>query len=274
MASGLKERLTRQASGESDLGFDPMGKDEPRLVFIMLDLIDPDPNQPRKSLGDTSELAESIQEHGVINPIIVEVTGKGRYQIIAGERRFAACQSLELPTAPCIVRTVAEQSRLTLQLIENLQRKDLHPVEEAQAFKRLMDEFNLTQRELAARVGKSLAAINQTLRILDFNPEMLANIQTSEHASKSVLLEIAKEPDLGRQQMLWQQAQDGQLTVREARATKRKEPSGNSRKKKATLELAEATVIIRFRIGDATPDRICEALELAISNHRSQFPGF
>ena len=142
MAAELKDRLARQAAGDTDLGFDPLGTDEARLVSILLDLIDPDPQQPRKTIGDLTELALSIREHGVINPIIVEVSGSGRYRIIAGERRFAACRSLGLRTVPCIVRTVADQSRLILQLIENLQRKDLHPVEEARAFKRLSGSLN------------------------------------------------------------------------------------------------------------------------------------
>jgi len=270
MATGLKERLARQASGDSDLGFDPLGMDESRLVSIKVELIEPDPNQPRKNLGDVSELAVSIREHGVINPLIVEVAGSGRYRIIAGERRFAACRSLGLQTVPCIVRTVAEQSRLTLQLIENLQRKDLHPVEEARAFKRLMDEFNLTQRELAQRLGKSLAAVNQTLRILDLKAEVLSDVQTSELASKSVLLEIAKESDPARQQALWKQAQTGELTVRKARSGKRSVSPARQTAAKATIELAEAKIAIRFRAGKATPDRVCEALELALSLQRSQ----
>src|SRR5580658_8430020 len=268
MAATLKDRLARQASGDTDLGFDPFGAEEPRLVSILLEFIDPDPDQPRKSLGDLAELASSIRELGVINPIIIEVVGSGRYRIIAGERRFAACRSLGLTTAPCIVRTVAEQSRLILQLIENLQRKDLHPVEEARAFKRLLDEFNLTQRDLAQRLGKSLAAVNQTLRILDLNSEVLADVQTSEHANKSVLLEIAKEPDQARQLTLWQQAQTGELTVRKARARKRGESPATHKAAKATLELAEAKVMIRFRAGEATPDRVCEALEMALSLQR------
>jgi ParB family transcriptional regulator, chromosome partitioning protein len=270
MAATLKDRLARQASGDADLGFDPLGTDEPRLVSILLNLIDPDPNQPRKALGDISELASSIREHGVINPIIVEIAGTGRYRIIAGERRFAACRSLGLNTMPCIVRTVLEQSRLILQLIENLQRKDLHPVEEARAFQRLMDEFNLTQRDLARRLGKSLAAVNQTLRILDLSSELLADVQTSEHANKSVLLEIAKEPDQARQLTLWQQAQTGELTVRKARAAKRSASPASQKAAKATIELAEAKVVVRFRAGEATPDRVCEALELALSLQRSQ----
>jgi len=270
MAAALKDRIARQAAGDTDLGFDLLGTDEARLVSILLDLIDPDPQQPRKTVGDLTKLASSIREHGVINPIIVEVSGSGRYRIIAGERRFAACRSLGLRIVPCIIRTVADQSRLILQLIENLQRKDLHPVEEARAFKRLIDEFKLTQRDLAQRLGKSLAAVNQTLRILDLKAEVLADVQTSEHASKSVLLEIAKEPDRERQLTLWQQAQAGELTVRKARARKGSASPSGQRAAKATIELAEAKVTIRFRSGQATPDRVCEALELALSLRRNQ----
>jgi ParB family chromosome partitioning protein len=244
--------------------------DEPRLVSILVNLIDPDPNQPRKTLGDLAELASSIREHGLINPIIAEVAGSGRYRIIAGERRFAACRTLGLTTVPCIVRSVAEQSRLILQLIENLQRKDLHPVEEARAFKRLMDEFNLTQRDLAQRLGKSLSVVNQTLRILCLPDAMLADVQTSEHASKSLLLEIAKESDHVRQQTLWQLAQTGSMTVRKARAAKRSPSPASQRTTKATIELPEAKVFIRFRAGQATSDRICEVLELALSMQRGQ----
>jgi len=270
MAVGLKERLARQASGDTDLGFDPLGADETRLVSILLELIDPDPHQPRKTLGDLSELAASIREHGVINPVIVELAETGRYRIIAGERRFAACRTLGSQTVPCLVRTVAEQSRLTLQLIENLQRKDLHPVEEARAFQRLMDEFNLTQRDLARRLGKSLAAVNQTLRILDLNPEVLADVQTSEQVSKSVLLEIAKESDLARQQTLWQQAQTGQLTVRQARTGKRSASPARQVGAKASIHLPDAKIAIRFRTGEATPERVCDLLELALATQRSQ----
>jgi ParB family chromosome partitioning protein len=270
MALALKERLARQAAGESHLAFDPTGRDEPRLATLPLALIDPDPNQPRKHLGDVADLASSIREQGLINPLVVEVVAGGRYRLITGERRFAACRSLGLTTAPCIVRTVAEHARLAMQIIENIHRKDLHPVEEARAFKRLMDEFNLTQRDLAARVGKSVAAINQTLRILDLEPGLLAVVQTSEHATKSVLLEIAKEADPTRREMLWQQAQAGELTVQRARLAKQNGSRKTPKKARSVIELPEATVAVKFRSGEATGDRVCEALELALSNQRSQ----
>lgn len=270
MAATLKNFLAQKASGDSSLQFDPLGAEEPRLVFISTELIDPDPNQPRKHQGDLTELATSIREHGVINPIIVEVGSTGRYQVIAGERRYAACRQLGLQTVPCIVRTVLEQSRLTLQLVENIQRKDLHPVEEARAFKRLIDEFNLTQRDLASRLGKSLATINQTLRLLDMNSQLLADVQTSEQANKSVLLEIAKEDDPARQSELWQQAKAGQLTARGARKQKSGISSSKSRKASCTIELPDAKIVIRFSSGEPAPERICAALESALSIQRSQ----
>src|SRR5262245_57230889 len=122
MATALKDRLARQASGGTELDFDPTGRDEPRMLLLSLSLIDRDPNQPRRDLGDLADLALSIQEHGVLQPILVESTAGGRFRIVAGERRFAACQSLRMETIPCIVRTVEPQSRLALQLIENIQR--------------------------------------------------------------------------------------------------------------------------------------------------------
>jgi len=265
MALALKDRLARQAAGETQLTFDPTGRDEPKLDSLPLHLIDPDPNQPRKNLGDLADLALSIREHGVLQPLIVEAVEGDRYRLLTGERRFVACQRLGLERVPCIVRTVAQQSRLALQLIENLQRKELHPLEEAQAFKRLMDEFNLSQRDLAKRLGKSLGSINETLRLLGLDPDLLAVVRTSEQASKSVLLEIAKETDLTRQRELWAQAQAGQLTVRGARSSKNETTARKARGAMVSLALPEARVVIRFAEGAATPGRVRAALEQALT---------
>ena len=263
MAFNLTERLARQASGTSLLAFDPTGRDEPQLAVLPLKFIDRDPEQPRRNLGVLTDLALSIQQHGLLNPIIVEPLSGGRYRILAGERRFAACQSLGLETAPCIVRTVEEQSRLALQLIENMHRRDLSPVEEAHGLRRLMEEFNLSQRDLAQRVGKSVGDVNQTLRILDLDPAILADVQTSEHTSKSLLLEIAKEADPVKQRDLFQQAQAGQLTVRAARASKKSE--GKAKVPSITIPLPDATVVVRFADGESTRERAGEALRAAAS---------
>ena len=263
MTSHSKERLPGQSSGTSLLSFAAAEFGEPQLVTLPLTAIDPDPNQPRRTLGDLTDLALSIRQHGLLNPIIVEVAAAGRYRILAGERRFSACKSLGLDKVICIVRTVEEQSRLALQLIENMHRKDLSPVEEAQGMRRLMEEFNLTQRDLAQRVGKSLGAVNQTLRILDLDPELLAGVQTSEPMSKSVLLEIAKEADPQRQRELWEQAQAGRLTVREARTSK---PRGSvSKAHTVTIALPAATVVVRFASGEPTSEQVAEVLRGAVA---------
>lgn len=151
--AGITDRLARQVAGQTHLSFDPVGRDEPKLVSLACRLIDPDPNQPRRDLGKLDELAESIREHGLINPLVVEPLASGRYRILAGERRFVACRQLGLETVPCIARTVADHARLALQLIENLHRKDLNPLEKARGFKRLMEEFHLKPARPGAARG-------------------------------------------------------------------------------------------------------------------------
>jgi ParB family chromosome partitioning protein len=265
MALALKERLALQAAGNTQLTFDPTGRDEPRLAVLPLRLIDPDPNQPRQDLGDLANLAASIQEHGIIQPLIVEAVAGGRYRLLAGERRFTACRSLGLESAPCVIRTVAEHSRLALQLIENLHRKDLHPVEEAGAYQRLMAEFNLQQDELGRRLGKSATSICETLRILDLNPEVLAQVRTSEVATKSALLEIAKEAEPTRQQALWQRVQAGRASVAELRAERRRKSPSAKRPTVWKSPVGDATVMVQFRRGEVTPERVTAALEGALA---------
>jgi len=262
MASTLMDRLARQASGDQQLSFDPTGKDQSHLLELPLAAIDPDPNQPRRDLGNLTDLALSIREHGLIQPIIVEPTATQRYRILAGERRFAACKSLGWDSLPCIVRSVEEQARLTLQIIENIHRQDLHPLEEARALRRLMDEFNLSQREVARRVHRSPAAVNQILRVLDLPLAMQASAHELAPTNKSVLLEIAKERDPTRQQVLWDQAKAGELTVRKARPPKPATPKPVNRL--STIELDDVTIRVEFHSGEASDQRALEALTVAL----------
>lgn len=267
MALSLKDRLARQSSGATELSFNPTAPDEPQLVSLPMSVIDADPNQPRQHLGNLADLALSIREHGVLQPIIVETMPNGRYRILAGERRFAAARNLKLATILCIVRTVAEQSRLALQLIENLQRQNLHPVEEAQAIKRLGIEFSLTDVELAKRLGKSKSDISQTLRILDLPDPLLEKVQTSELPSKSVLLEIAKETDPERQAQLCELACEGKLNTQQARAERKRRTVPKVASRRVTIKLEPATVVIQFHEGDSSPERVRAILELALQQH-------
>lgn len=140
---------------------------EERISQIPVDRIKPNPHQPRASFDHESleDLTNSIKEHGILQPLILVSAGND-YQIITGERRWRAAQLLNLATVPAVVRELKDQQKLELALVENIQRQDLNPIEEAVAFQRLIDEFNLTQEEVSKRVGKSRSAVTNILRLL------------------------------------------------------------------------------------------------------------
>src|SRR5262245_59325519 len=248
MAS-LKARFERIAEGKTTLGFDPLANDTARLAQVRILDIERDAKQPRKDLGNLDDLKSSIREYGVLQPLIVSPLDERRYLLIAGERRLTAAAQLGLGTIPALIRSVQDHQRLELQLIENLHRKDLNPFEEAQGYQRLIDEFNLTQDQVARQVGKSIASINQTLRILDLPDEIRENFQTSENISKSVLLEIAKQPSVQQQLVLWQQAKKGHLTVKRARAQKVRASAQRIPPSSYRIRTTHATVTVQLHSG-------------------------
>jgi ParB family chromosome partitioning protein len=148
-----------------------------RIQQIRLDQIVPSPLQPRTEFRDDqlSDLVDSIRERGIIQPLIVRLAG-GKYELIAGERRMRASLEVGLSEAPVIVRKASDQEVLELALIENLQRADLNPIEEAAAYSRLSKEFRLTQEEIAKRVGKSRAAVANAMRLMELDPEVQAHL--------------------------------------------------------------------------------------------------
>ena len=154
-----------------DESFDPTAAQDDKvseLRHIKLEEIFADPDQPRRSFDEIalSELAASIAEHGILQPIVV-TPQKGGYQIVAGERRYRAAKIAGLAKVPALVRTLSNQHKLELSLIENLQRRDLNPLETATAYLKLRDQFNLTLDEIGQRVGgKSVSTISNTLRLL------------------------------------------------------------------------------------------------------------
>jgi len=137
------------------------------VTEVSIGSIRPNPHQPRASIRDQDlvELAASIEEHGIIQPLVVSGTPDG-YQLIAGERRWRAARLAGLPTVPVLVKDVAPSEMLELALVENLQRSDLNALEEAMAYRQLTEEFELTQEQVARRVGKSRVAVSNTLRLL------------------------------------------------------------------------------------------------------------
>jgi ParB family chromosome partitioning protein len=158
------------------------------IVELPLDVIYPNPDQPRRVFdeGALRDLAASIREHGIIVPIIVNKDDNGKYMIIAGERRFRAARMAGLTAVPTVIKEYTPAQVEEIALIENLQREDLNPIEAAFAMKRLMEEYHLTQEELAVKIGKSRPAITNTLRLLSLPPAILQYVSdgtlTSGHA--------------------------------------------------------------------------------------------
>jgi ParB family chromosome partitioning protein len=162
--------------------------------LLPIDQVDPNPHQPRQVMGDLSELMASISEKGIIEPIIVR-RRHGRFQIIAGERRYQAAVQLGLPEVPAVIRDVDDAEVVELALVENLQRKDLTAFEEAEALGQLSDQASLTHDELAKRLGKSRTAITESLA-LNQMPEEVRNLcRLADIHSKSLLLQIVRQSD-------------------------------------------------------------------------------
>ncbi len=161
--------------------------------FAPIDSIVPNPRQPREAMNedDLQDLANSIREHGILQPLIVTLESlSGTYTLIAGERRLRAAKMVGLDKVPVIVRTATEQERLELALIENVQRADLSPLETAEAYHKLADDFNLSHEEIATRVGKGRVAVTNTMRLLKL-PEQakkaLVQGQISEGHGRALL---------------------------------------------------------------------------------------
>lgn len=283
--AGLNEKFSQHAKGlgtaSTALAF---AAPKAALSELLLTQIEPDPEQPRRHLGDLSELAASIREVGVIQPIIVTVVGYERYRILAGERRFSATRQAGLDRIPAIVRSVDEQRQLEIQLVENLHRKDLNPLEEALTYRRLLSEFRLTHEELGRRLGKTQVSVTETLKALDLPEQIQKEALSSEGAgggvSKSILLEIARRPR-SEQLRLWEEAKQGGLTVRKIR-TARKRPSKSANAKKGatrhgagfrypiTLKEHDAQVTIDFSAPHARLENIVSALEEALAIEKAR----
>jgi len=152
-------------------------KEKELVIEMDIESLTPNLFQPRKNFDKEKmeELKGSIKKHGIIQPIVVRKMANG-YEIVAGERRLKAAKEIGLKKIPAIIKTFNNEKSLEIALVENIQREDLNPVEQANAFKRLIDEFNLTQQELAGVTGKSRALVTNTIRLLKLNPEIQKNI--------------------------------------------------------------------------------------------------
>ena len=205
MAKGLGRGLSALFSDtEEDYG-KAQAETEELTTQVPISKIFPNPDQPRKIFDENAlnDLAKSIKEHGVISPLIVNKADDGTYMIIAGERRYRAAMRAGLEFLPVIVRSLSPREIQEISLIENLQREDLNPIEAAYGMKRLMDEYDLTQENLAERIGKSRPAIANTMRLLTLAEEVIALVRDGKlsagHARTLVPLPKESQVELARE---------------------------------------------------------------------------
>ncbi|HHX59106.1 MAG TPA: ParB/RepB/Spo0J family partition protein [Candidatus Moranbacteria bacterium] len=229
----------------------PFENEKKNITEIKVSLIEPNRAQPRKSFDEEQlkALSDSIKEHGLIQPIVVMPSAGGFYKLVAGERRWRAAKMAGMKTIPAIVRECEEKDAAEIALIENLQREDLNPCEEAEGYLYLMEKFNMTQEQVGERLGKSRSAIANAVRLLSLPENILSMVRegliSGGHARAILSLETEKE-----QQELAERIIKEKISVREAE----KEASGRKKKtskkaKEKLPEIVEIESIISSRLG-------------------------
>jgi ParB family chromosome partitioning protein len=192
--------------------------------MIPLDKIRPNPDQPRKMLGDLSELIESIKQKGVLEPLLVRyVPRDDEYHIISGERRYHSSRAAGLREVPCIEKIADDAETLELALIENMQRKDLTPFEEAEGLYRLAEQFDYTHDDIAKKIGRSRSSVTETLSLRTIPEPIRKRCADRGILSKSLLLQVARQPNEKKMLEAVQRIVQGGLTRDEARRERREE---------------------------------------------------
>ena len=212
-----------------DALFNENATDEKGVVTLRLSEIEPNRNQPRTNFDEDAlaELADSIEKHGLIQPIVVRPTSSGVYQIVAGERRWRACRMAGLSEVPVVIKELDDQKYFEIALIENLQREDLNAVEEAHGYKTLIDVYSLTQEQVAESVGKSRSAVTNALRLLNLNDNALEALKNGQITAGHARAILAAEDDEMATAML--KAALAGASVRELEAMTKSKASGNKK---------------------------------------------
>ena len=249
----------------------PGGEAVGRLVPI--EDIRPNPKQPRQTLGDMAELTASIREKGVLEPILVRPVG-GRFEIIAGERRYRAAVEAGLSEMPCVVRDTSDAEMMELALVENLQRKDLSPFEEADGLRTLAEAFGYTHERMAEKLGKSRTSITETLSLATMPAEVRQLCRLADIQSKSTLLQIVRQSEPAKMVALVERLQEGGATRVEARRMARegKRRGGRSRARSFTFRFQPPdkaySLTLQFRKAHATRDEVLGTLEAVAAELR------
>ena len=222
--------------------------------LLDIDRIEPNPHQPRKNFGDLSEMVASIKEKGVLEPILVRAVDGGRFEIIAGERRYQASKIAGLRHVPAIEVDVDNRGMLEISLIENLQRKDLTPFEEAAAIQRLCDQFRYTHEEIARKLGKSRTVITEALSLNRMPEPVQERCRQADIESKSMLLQIVRQESEEAMHRLIDRITGDGLTREQARRFNRAESGEEKRTKKFVFRYAPDDEAFQFSLSFPKPE--------------------
>jgi ParB family chromosome partitioning protein len=219
-------------------------------VMVRVTQISSNRDQPRTNLGALDDLVKSIERHGVLEPLLVRARHDGGFELISGERRFHAAMMAGLEEVPCVELEIKDQEALEIALIENLQRKDLTPFEEAEGFSTLIESYNYTHEEVAEAVGRSRVTVTETLKLLQIPPEVRQACRHADINAKTMLLEIARAGDPESMLSLIQQIVEDRIDRAELRRRRQEEAEGDG--------AGEGTArprpfIVRFRASEDRP---------------------
>lgn len=231
--------------------------------LIDIERIEPNPHQPRKHFGDLSEMVASIKEKGVLEPILVRAIEGGRFEIIAGERRYQASKLAGLRHVPSIEVDVDNRGMLEISLIENLQRKDLTPFEEAAAIQRLSDQFRYTHEEIARKLGKSRTVITEALSLNRMPETVQERCRQADIESKSMLLQIVRQDTEEAMHKLVDKITGEGITREEARRFNRDESPDGRRPKRYVFRYAPEDDAFQFSL--SFPKQEVQKQELVVA---------
>jgi ParB family chromosome partitioning protein len=243
--------------------------------LIPIEDIEANPRQPRQDIGDLTELVASVRENGILEPVLVRPV-EGRFQIIAGERRYRAALEVGLAEIPCIVRDATDAEVMELALVENLQRKDLSAFEEADGLKSLATTYGYTHEKMAQKLGKSRTSITETLALTAIPSEVREQCRLADIHGKSLLLQVVRQSDPRKMIELVERLQreggatrqDARRILREAKKPARGRPKNYAYRFQPRTK--SFTLTVQFRKHDVDREELIQALQATIDELRTQ----
>jgi ParB family transcriptional regulator, chromosome partitioning protein len=241
--------------------------------LIPVEDIEPNPDQPRRALGDLAELTASVREKGILEPLLVRKVG-GRFEIIAGERRYRAALDAGLSEVPCVIRETSDAEMMELALVENLQRKDLTPFEEADGLRLLAEKYAYTNESMAEKLGKSRSSITEALSLGAMPEDVRQRCRLADIQSKSVLLQIVRQGSRDKMVALIERLGTEGPTRAEARKLARAETPRRGRPRHFVFRYnprgSEFNLNLQFKRTQVEPQEIIQALEAILESLRRQ----